>query len=183
MTALPEDAGQVLTGLARLSIAANLGLAQPTFPSADWLEELGASFVTLKINGNLRGCIGSLIAHQSLGVDVRQNALAAAFDDPRFPPVSVEEFDQIHLEVSVLSPPEPMSFTSYEDALGQLRPGIDGVVLLAGGRRATFLPQVWEELSDPEQFMAHLMLKAGLPAPYWDDRVRLERYQVTAFEE
>jgi len=201
MAPLPDDAGPVLLGLARSAIASTLGLHDRVSPNVrgklvsgvnkatldtenePWLSEKGASFVTLRIEGELRGCIGSLVAYQPLKDDVRQNSRAAAFEDPRFYPLSVEEFDQIHIEVSVLSAPEPMEFSTREEALAMLRPGVDGVVLSAARRRATFLPQVWEELPDPEEFISHLLRKAGLPPTFWDDSVRIERYTVTAFEE
>jgi len=201
MTALPEYAGPVLISLARSAIATTLGLSNPVSPNTqmklvpnvnmpplnaeneDWLSEKGASFVTLRMGGDLRGCIGSLVAYQPLRDDVRQNARAAAFEDPRFYPLSTEEFDHVHIEVSVLSAPEPMHFSSREEALDMLRPGVDGVILSAARRRATFLPQVWEELPDPEEFISHLLRKAGLPPTFWDDSVRIERYTVTAFEE
>jgi len=198
---LPEYAGPVLVGLARTAIATSLGLKDRVSPNVQenlvpdvhkpplgsenepWLSEKGASFVTLRIGGDLRGCIGSLVAYQPLKDDVRQNARAAAFEDPRFYPLSVREFEQVHIEVSVLSAPEPMPFSSREDALAKLRPGVDGVILSAGRHRATFLPQVWDELPDKEEFISHLLMKAGLPPTFWDDSVRIERYTVTAFEE
>ena len=180
----PADAGPVLTGLARAAIAERLGGGRAA-PSdrPEWLREPGAAFVTLTAAGRLRGCIGSLVAHRPLGEDVAANARAAAFDDPRFAPVRAGELAGLHIEVSVLSPPTPMTFAGKADALAQLRPGVDGVILKAGYHRATFLPQVWEELPEPEQFIAHLMAKAGLPAHHWDDGVSLDRYTVTAFDE
>ena len=201
MSTFPDDAGSVLTGLARNAIATSLGLKDRVSPDAQmklvsdvhkpplgsdnepWLSEKGASFVTLRLGGDLRGCIGSLVAYQPLKDDVRQNARAAAFEDPRFYPLSVREFEQVRIEVSVLSTPEPMAFSSRDEALEKLRPGVDGVILTAGRRRATFLPQVWDELPDKEEFISHLLMKAGLPPTYWDDSVRIERYTVTAFEE
>ena len=179
--------GDVLSGIARWAIADALGVADRCAgadPSgAPWLGERGASFVTLRIDGELRGCIGSLTAYRPLGEDVRGNALSAAFDDPRFPPLTRAEFDSVAVEVSVLSAPEPMPFRSRQEALAMLRPGVDGVVLSVRGRRATFLPQVWEELPDREQFIRHLMRKAGLPADFWDDTVRIQRYTVQAYED
>jgi len=184
-TPLPPDAGRVLTGLARAAIAKQLRLDYPTpdGADADWLDAPGAVFVTLTQSGQLRGCIGSLVAHRTLRDDVVANAQAAAFGDPRFSPLRAGEFEGTDIEVSVLSEPEPMPFTSRDDALAQLRPGIDGVILSAGFHRATFLPQVWEELPDKEQFIGHLFRKAGLPSNYWGDDVRISRYTVTAFEE
>jgi len=176
------DAGEVLTSLARGAIASALGL-RTDMPSADWLSTDGASFVTLTQSGELRGCIGSLQAWRPLRDDVIDNAIAAAIHDPRFMPLTRPELPITHIEVSVLSPSEPMPFTSKEDALAQLRPGVDGVILSAGRRRATFLPQVWDELPDPELFIAHLMRKAGLAPAYWGDDVRIARYTVTAFHE
>jgi len=177
------NAGHVLTSLARHAIASSLRQPTNEAPTAEWLLQPGASFVTLTQSGQLRGCIGSLEAWRGLGADVTGNAMAAAFDDPRFAPLTARELPITDIEVSVLSPSQPMAFTSHQDALAQLRPGVDGIVLSVGHRRATFLPQVWDELPDPAQFMAHLMRKAGLPANYWSDDVKLSRYSVTAYQE
>jgi len=177
-----QDAGPVLTGLARGAISSALGLPA-NLPSADWLNADGASFVTLTQQGELRGCIGSLQAWRPLRDDVIDNAISAALHDPRFMPLRRGELPITHIEVSVLNPSEPMPFTSKEDALAQLRPGVDGVILSVGRHRATFLPQVWDELPDPDQFIAHLMRKAGLAPTYWGDDVSLARYTVTAFHE
>jgi len=181
----PPTAGQELTGLARHAIGQRLGVAvMPAVePVADWLRADGASFVTLTSGGALRGCIGSLEAYRPLGQDVVSNAQAAAFHDPRFPPVDAAEFERVAIEVSVLSPPEPLDITTEADLLDQLRPGVDGLIFTARGRRATFLPQVWEDLPDPRVFVAQLRRKAGLAADYWGDDVHLWRYRVTAFEE
>ena len=127
------------------------------------LRTARASFVTLELNGQLRGCIGSLVAHQPLIQDVAHNAYAAAFADPRFPQVTDEEAPQLSIHISVLSVPEPMSFSSEADLLQQLRPGVDGLILTDGVYRSTFLPIVWEQIPDPAQFLAHLKAKAGLP--------------------
>lgn len=182
MLKLPEHPGPVLTAIARAGIAHALGQKVPATTQADWLDQPGASFVTLTMNGQLRGCIGTLEAHQPLGQDVRHNALGAAFHDPRFAPLSAAEYDQVKIEVSVLEEPQPMTFTSEQDALSQLRPGQDGLILRSQGRRATFLPQVWEQLPQPAEFMAHLKRKAGLPASHWHG-VKLWRYGVQAFHE
>jgi len=185
MSEFPEDAGKELTGLARAAIAQRRmsPIEAATSTNAAWLDAPGAAFVTLTQRGQLRGCIGSLVAHRALRDDVEANARAAAFDDPRFMPLQPDELAHTRIEVSVLSAPVPMSFTSRQDALAQLRPGIDGVILSAGRRRATFLPQVWDELPDVEDFIAHLFRKAGLPANYWADDVTISRYTVTAFIE
>ena len=180
----PEDAGQVLTGLARAAIVREMG-GGPSSEAAwpRWLEEPGASFVTLTIGGDLRGCIGSLEAWRELGRDVESNAVSAAFGDPRFRPVAREEVGRIRIEVSVLSSPAPIEFSSREDLLGQLRPFVDGLIFSARGRRGTFLPQVWQDLPEPEVFLDHLVRKAGLRQGYWGEDVTVERYTVTAFHE
>ncbi len=149
------------------------------------LQEDGASFVTLrKQNGALRGCIGSLAARRPLAEDVRENALSAAFGDPRFPPLTSAEFSHVGVEVSVLTAPAPLNFDDADDLLRKLRPNVDGVILEHGRRRATFLPQVWEQLPDPEGFLGHLCYKAGLPlnAWRWPD-LKIFIYQVEKFEE
>ncbi len=177
-----EDRDSSLPVLAYNAIAAELG--RPTIPAkvtpADFREP-GATFVTLNLDGQLRGCIGSLAAHRALGEDVVENARAAAFSDPRFPPLTAEELARVDLEVSELTAPVPMWEGEAPDedvALAQLRPGIDGVVFSYGPYRATFLPQVWEQLPDRREFMEHLKQKAGLPATFWGPRVKLETYQV-----
>jgi len=142
------------------------------------LQAQRASFVTLHINQQLRGCIGSLEAHRPLVNDVAENAFAAAFRDPRFAPVSEREFDQLEYHISILSPTEALMFESENDLLKKLRPGVDGLVLNEQGRRGTFLPSVWEQLPDPRQFLAQLKVKAGLSADYWSDSIRVERYTV-----
>ncbi|MDR1711239.1 MAG: AmmeMemoRadiSam system protein A [Propionibacteriaceae bacterium] len=180
---MDSDAGAVLVKLARAAIVAGCrgDNAALDIPDADWLAAPGASFVTLTVQGRLRGCIGSLTAHRALGADVVANARNAAFRDPRFAPVTAP--DELEIEVSVLSQPVDYAFGSKQEALAGLRPGVDGVILTAGHHRATFLPQVWEELPDPADFIAHLLRKAGLPASYWGPDVRLQRYTVTAFHE
>ncbi len=148
------------------------------------LRRDGACFVTLTKRGELRGCIGSLEARRPLVLDVRGNAIAAAFHDPRFPPVRPEELDELHVEISVLSPPQPLSYDGPADLIAKLRPGIDGVVIERGWHRATFLPQVWEKLPDPHVFMEHLCAKAGLaPDTYRKSELDVYTYQVEKFEE
>ncbi len=147
--------------------------------TADYPDELQAEracFVTLQIAGELRGCIGHLQAMQPLIDDVAENAWAAAFQDPRFAPLSQAEFPRLEIHISILSPPQAMTFTSQEDLLAQIRPGIDGLILEDGYRRGTFLPSVWESLPDTSDFLAHLKLKAGFPANYWSDKIRISRY-------
>ncbi len=177
--------GPLLTGLARAAIARRLGIprAEPDAADAPWLHEPGASFVTLHEHGRLRGCIGSLHAHRPLIDDVRENAVAAAFHDPRFPPLAPEEFDRIDIEVSVLSTPEPIAADNEPALLAQLEPGRDGLILQYGAHRATFLPQVWEQLPDPALFVAQLKQKAGLPPDFWHPDMQCWRYRVEAYAE
>lgn len=186
-TTVSADLGATLLALARAAIADALGrpagAARPTDWFAPRLAEKGASFVTLTEGGRLRGCIGSLTPRRALGDDVAANARAAAFDDPRFPPLSRAEFDRIRVEVSVLSPLEPLPGVSEADALAKIRPGVDGLVLEWGRHRGTFLPQVWDELPDPRDFLTHLKRKAGLPPDFWADDLRLSRYHVEKWSE
>ena len=158
-----------------------------TAADAAWLDAPGASFVTLTSGrapgGALRGCIGSLGARRPLREDVEANAVAAALHDPRFAPLTARELDDTVVEVSVLSAPAALPVADEAELLAHLRPGVDGVVLSACGRRATFLPQVWEQLPDPADFLARLRRKAGLPADYWGRDVVVETYTVTAWQE
>ena len=147
------------------------------------MREPGATFVTLNKDGQLRGCIGSLEAHRSLDIDVRANAVAAAFRDPRFDPLQAAEWPQLEVEVSLLSAATPIEFDDEADALRQLRPGIDGVIFEYGSRRSTFLPQVWEALPKAREFMSQLKRKAGLPGDFWADDVKLYRYGVRKWKE
>jgi AmmeMemoRadiSam system protein A len=187
------ELGRSLVTLARLAIGAELGevrgigsdgagteSAESGHPA---LEAPGATFVTLFKHGLLRGCIGTLEARRPLGVDVRANAVAAAFDDPRFPRLANEEFIDTSVEVSLLSAPEPMMADGEQDLLAQLRPGVDGLVLEFAGRRATFLPQVWDSLREPTAFLAELKRKAGLPIDFWNAAAHISRYRVTKWRE
>lgn len=178
------ERGSILLMLARGAIAERLRLAasQPT-EHAPWLQDVGATFVTLTRQQQLRGCVGSLLAHRPLHEDVRANAVAAGFRDPRFTPLTIEEFEVTQVEVSLLSPQEPMTFSDESDALLQLRPGIDGIVLEYAALRGTFLPQVWEQLPQAEEFMARLKVKAGLPSTFWAEGIRLSRYTVAKWKE
>jgi len=169
--------GAALVAIARRAIAEALDVNPPgADPDGDWLDAPGATFVTLTLDGALRGCVGTVEAHRPLGDDVRDNAVGAALRDPRFPPLTSEEWPRVWVSVSVLSPAEPIPAAAEAEALAALRPGIDGVVLEAGRRRATFLPQVWDQLPDPAAFLRALRRKAGLPEDYWDGEVRLYRY-------
>ena len=179
----PRDAGQVLLPLARAAIAAELGLSHAINEDRPWLKQHGACFITLKRDEKLRGCVGTLRPHRPLADDVKANAVAAAFRDPRFTPVTVGEFATVALEISVLSVLQPMSFSDEPDALKQLRAGLDGVVFEYGHHTSTFLPQVWDDFKEPSEFMAHLKYKAGLPPDFWDKDVRLSRYTVFKWRE
>ena len=179
----PQDAGVVLLPLARAAIAREIGRPLVTPEEAAWLREPGACFITLTYETRLRGCIGTLQAHRALGEDVRQNAVAAAFRDPRFKPLTANEFDGVEVEVSLLSALESVRFTDERDALQQLRVGVDGVIFQYGHHKSTFLPQVWRDYEEPAEFIAHLKYKAGLPPDFWDAEVKLSRYTVTKWRE
>jgi len=178
-----ETLGASLLRLARASISTALDHRVDATEAAVSLHEPGACFVTLTQHGQLRGCIGSLQPYRSLLADVQANAVAAALRDTRFAPLSLAELAHTDIEVSVLSPMQPMQFTDEADALAQLRPGVDGVVFEFGPHRSTFLPQVWEQLPQARDFMAQLKRKAGLPADFWDAGVRLQRYTVQPWHE
>ncbi len=181
---MPTDPlGFALLTIARNAIEKRFAREPRTVTSHPELARLGATFVTLTQNGHLRGCIGSLEAYRPLTSDVAANATAAAFHDPRFAPLSAEELGRTRVEVSLLAAPEALDFTDETDAAARLRPGIDGLILTHDSRRATFLPQVWESLSDPRQFLAQLKLKAGLAADFWDERIVLARYGVQKWKE
>ena len=177
------ELGAALLHLARAAIGERFGQPATAVATHDLLHEPGATFVTLTQQGQLRGCIGSLEAHRALLHDVRENALAAAFRDPRFSPLSVEEFEVTSVEVSLLTPAVALSFRDEADFMAQLRPGVDGIVFQYGRHRSTFLPQVWESLPEPQQFMQQLKRKAGLPPNFWHETVSISRYEVTKWKE
>ena len=172
--------GQRLIAIAREAIACEVDCDCGPWQEA-WLREIGASFITLKLDGDLRGCIGTVDAHRILGDDVFHNARAAAYRDPRFPPVSRYERELLQVEVSVLSAREPIVVASESDAASKLRPGVDGVYLEFQQARSTFLPQVWDSVPDPIDFLAELRRKAGLPSRFWHPSMRLSRYTVEKF--
>jgi len=140
------------------------------------LQQVRAVFVTLKLEGHLRGCIGTLQALEPLVTAVARYAFQAAFQDPRFPPVTSAEAEGLEIFLSVLSPAEPITFKSEKDLIGQLRPNIDGLVLIERGHSSTFLPSVWSQLKDSKEFLAHLKIKAGLPHSYWSNTIQIKRY-------
>jgi AmmeMemoRadiSam system protein A len=177
------EKGEILLPIARAAIARALKVPHAADESAPWLAEHGACFVTLTQFGELRGCIGSLQAHRSLLDDVKGNAVSAALHDPRFTPLSADEFDITTIEVSLLSATQAMVVRDEADALAQLRPQLDGIVFEYGQYRSTFLPQVWENLARPRDFLAMLRRKAGLPDDFWAAEVKLSRYTVTKWSE
>jgi uncharacterized protein len=182
---LQERHRRMLREVARRSIDHGLsqGRALPVDPYQHdpELQQLGATFVTLKQAGILRGCIGTLEAERPLVTDVACNAFNAGFRDPRFSPLAVYEVEELELHISLLSPPEVIPARDEADLLAQLRPGIDGLILVEGRRRGTFLPAVWEQLPEPIDFLAHLKRKAGLPPHHWSPTLQVERYTVEAF--
>ncbi len=183
--ALSKPDRATLLDVARASIRHGLdhGQALPIHP-ADYPETLRvsrATFVTLEIGGQLRGCIGALAAYQPLVQDVAAHAYAAAFEDPRFPELRVDELPKLDIHISVLSPPEPLQFGSEAELLAQLRPGVDGLILKFRHYRSTFLPSVWEQLPDPYIFLAQLKQKAGLPLDFWSPELQAERYTADYF--
>jgi hypothetical protein len=175
-----------LLNVAHNAISHGLSKGEPASVESDSfskpLQGHAASFVTLKYAGSLRGCIGTLQAVRPLVADVNENAYAAAFRDPRFLPLSDRELSGLHISISILSPPEPISFVSEQDLLGQLRAGIDGLILEETHHRGTFLPAVWESLPDPETFLQQLKIKAGLRSDYWSSTLRIYRYQTEVIQ-
>ena len=173
---------ETLVGLARESIVHGLRTGSPLgvdpifFPPA--LRPWSASFVTLHRGGALRGCVGELEARRPLVASVAHNAFLAAFRDQRFRPLAASELDDLDIHVSVLTPPAPIEARSRDELLVALRPGVDGLIIQDGPRRATFLPAVWESLADPAEFLTHLERKAGLPPQHWSPTMRAWRYEV-----
>ncbi len=185
-----KEKGETLLKLARKTIAQKLGIPVPE--SKDLEDSLKdpafqsrrGTFVTLKINHQLRGCIGNLNPDKTIREGVEDNAIHAAFHDPRFRPLSKNEFDKIDIEISLLTEPKKLEFKDASDLLAKLRPGIDGVIIRKGMYSATFLPQVWEQLPDKEEFLGHLCTKAGLPSRAWKEPgLEVMTYQVQYFEE
>ena len=177
-----DEAGGTLLQIARGAIEGRLLGSAPSV-EAPWLAQAGATFVTLTRDGALRGCIGSLQAARPLGIDVAENALGAAFRDPRFSPVGAAEWPRCRVEVSLRSAPKALRFADEAELLEQISAGEDGLVLEADGRRATFLPQVWESLTDKRQFLRELARKAGLPSDTRLGRCKVSRYRVAKWKE
>jgi AmmeMemoRadiSam system protein A len=180
---MEHEPGTLVLLIARAAVSNALGIPAEIDERAGWLHEPGACFVTLRCADALRGCVGTLLPHRALLDDIKSNAVAAALHDDRFAPLQAQEWPMTRVEVSLVSPLEPMSIRDEADALAQLRPGVDGVVFESRLRSSTFLPQVWESLPEPREFLAQLKRKAGLPASFWADDVRLLRYTVRKFVE
>ncbi|MCC7079369.1 MAG: AmmeMemoRadiSam system protein A [Burkholderiales bacterium] len=177
------SAGATLIGIARAAIGAKLGGSSTPPEKAPWLERPCATFVTLTCDDALRGCIGSLEARRALALDVRENAVAAAFRDPRFKPLTAPEWARTSVEISLLSALQALPLDDEAQVLARLRPGVDGLVLEFGHHRGTFLPQVWEQLPEPASFLLNLKRKAGLPPDFWEPGMRLSRYTVIKWRE
>ena len=188
MDRLTEGDGKLLLQVARRTIEQKLfnrkvkekgdAALPPVF------HEKRGTFVTLTMDGQLRGCIGHIVPQESLIEGIRINAINAAFRDPRFGPMSSGEWEKVKIEISILSDPKPLPYSSAEDLLKKLRPGIDGLIIKKGYHQATFLPQVWEQLPNKKDFLSHLCLKGGLDADAWrKGDLEVLIYQVQAFEE
>jgi AmmeMemoRadiSam system protein A len=185
---LTEDQGKFLLKVARQTIEQELfarkgqAVGEENLPAV--FQKRRGTFVTLTEKGNLRGCIGHIIPQETLIEGVRENAINAAFRDPRFHPLRAEEWKDVKIEVSILTDPKPLSYSDGQDLLKKLRPGIDGIIIKKGYHQATFLPQVWDQLPDQKEFLTHLCYKAGLDGDAWKSGdLEVSTYQVQAFEE
>ena len=185
---LNDQEGRYLLETARKTIHQELFKDKPS-PQRDELDspkfsERRGTFVTLTINENLRGCIGHIMPQESLLEGIKENAVNAAFNDPRFNPLSKKEWDNVKIEISILTDPKPLEYADGDDLLKKIRPGIDGVIIKKGYYQATFLPQVWDQLPDKKEFFTHLCLKAGMDGNEWKKgKMEVSTYQVQAFEE
>ena len=185
---LTEAEGKYLLSEARKTIQASIAGEKDTAKEKVNLpavfNEPRGTFVTLTIRSNLRGCIGHIIPQESLIEGIRVNAINAAFRDPRFRPLSMDEWKNVRIEISILTEPKPLAYSEGNDLLAKLRPGIDGVIIKKGFHQSTFLPQVWDQLPDKKAFLNHLCLKAGLDEDAWEKGdLDVSTYQVQAFEE
>ncbi len=182
---LSDKQGRALLQIARQTIAGRLGVASGSDDGQELLPDTKyGTFVTLKKNGQLRGCIGNLQASESVKDGVKRNATSAAFHDSRFSPLTADEFSEIEIDISVLNQAQELEYNDAQDLVTKLRPGIDGVILTQGTARATFLLQVWGQLPTVEQFLGHLCRKAGLVESAWQNsNPRIETYQVQCFAE
>ena len=178
---LTDHDRETLLDIAKQSITSGLKTNHPLMIDINnypqHLQQNAATFVTLNINHQLRGCIGTLTAYQPLVKDVSDHAFAAAFQDSRFPPVTQQEEPLLDIHISILTPAESLDFTSEEDLLNRIQPGIDGLILEYDTHKGTFLPSVWESLTEPKEFIEHLKLKAGLSKSFWDKNIKISRYK------
>lgn len=185
---LSEEDGRTLLKVARDTIQSAFSKQQSKEAGeavvSPALSERRGTFVTLTLKGSLRGCIGHIAPQETIWEGVKGNAIQAAFRDPRFKPLSREELDRVKIEVSILTEPMPLSYSNADDLNAKLRPGTDGVIIKKGHRQATFLPQVWEQLPEPSDFLTHLCLKAGLAGEAWkQEKIDVLTYRVQSFEE
>ena len=185
---LTDEQGKFLLNVARKTIQESLFGGREVERKDENLppvfEERRGTFVTLTMGGNLRGCIGHIIPQETLIDGIKVNAINAAFRDPRFNPVGKNEWERVKIEISILTDPKPLTYSDADDLLKKLRPGIDGVILKKGYYQSTFLPQVWDQLPQKEDFLTHLCLKAGLDGNAWRrGDLEVSTYQVQAFEE
>lgn len=175
----------LLKDIAAAAIEFGLQYDRPPQPDVSHLpaslRETGACFVSIYKQGEFRGCIGTLLAHRPLAEDANENGFSAAFNDPRFAPLTPTEWAHCQLHLSIIAEPQPLFVKDQQDLLNKLKPGVDGVILSAGNKRATFLPQVWEQLPDKQQFIAHLKQKAGLNADEWPVNLQIQLYQTQSF--
>jgi len=185
---LTEEDGKFLLKVARDTIDRKLAgreeTGKPDVKLSAVFHEKRGTFVTLTMHGNLRGCIGHIIPQESLIDGIRENAINSAFKDPRFLPLTRDEWENVKIEVSILTEPRPLTYSDVDELLKKLRPGIDGLIIKKGFHQATFLPQVWDQLPEKEEFLGHLCLKAGLDGDAWrKGELEISTYQVQAFEE
>lgn len=184
---IDADQRRLLLRIARDSLEYGLRHGRPAYPDleslSDSLRQPAACFVTLHKRGQLRGCIGSLEASEPLAHAVAGSAFAAGFQDPRFPPLSADELMQLDLEISILTPMQELAVSSEQELLERLRPGIDGLLLEEGWRRAVYLPSVWTQLPEPAQFVEQLKLKGGWPVDYWSENMQVSCFQTETMEE
>ncbi|MCD6289206.1 MAG: AmmeMemoRadiSam system protein A [Anaerolineae bacterium] len=185
---IQDDEGETLLQIARRALEEAVLHNRRWEPDlnglSDHLRDPGASFVTLLTHGQLHGCIGTVAPIRPLALDVAANAVSAAFNDPRFPPLTPGELPHTSVEVSVLGPMQPVAYQSIHDLLAKIRPGVDGVLIKHGWHRGLLLPQVWEQLPSPTEFLAHVALKAGLsPDVYTDPETEVYVFQVQSFEQ
>ena len=185
---LTEEEGRTLLSASRKTIEQRIFNRKEQSRSdaalSSKFSERRGTFVTLTIDGSLRGCIGHIIPQESLIEGIRVNAINAAFKDPRFSPLSKKEWEKVKIEISILTDPQALAYSDADDLLKKLRPGIDGTIIKKGLCQATFLPQVWEQLPDSKEFLRHLCVKAGLDRDAWKkENLEVSTYQVQAFEE